>query len=372
MEVPKPAVPDMAVILDALPQAILITDGGGNIRYANETAENLFHYSAAYITKHKLADILPFGSPIEALVDRVLKFNSPINDYQIDISTPRTGQGVNVDVHVSPVPEHNQYALLVFHERGAAERIDRQLNHRNAARSVTGLASMLGHEIKNPLSGIRGAAQLLGSVVPDGDRELTELITNETDRIVKIVDRMEVFSDQSPLEREPVNMHLVLGRIRQLAGSGFGKSVRFREVYDPSLPPASGSTDQLTQAFLNLVKNAAEALDETPKPVITLTSAYRSGIRLARPGTGERASLPLEYTISDNGPGIPKEIQNQVFDPFVSTKINGSGLGLALVAKIIGQHGGTIECESRPGSTTFRILLPAWSGPVSGTEEENA
>jgi len=248
------------------------------------------------------------------------------------------------------------FLILTLHERSMAEMMDRHLTHRNAARSVTGMAAMLAHEVKNPLSGIRGAAQLLEQDADPTARELTQLICDETDRIVALVDRMEAFSDHRPLERDAVNIHEVLERVRKAARSGFARHVRIVEVYDPSLPSVHGNFDLLVQAFLNLVKNAAEALSAEGE--ITLTTAYRHGLRLTRPGGEGRQHLPLMVAVGDNGSGIPEDLRPHLFDPFVSTKRNGTGLGLALVAKVIGDHGGVIEFESQPRRTVFRVFLP--------------
>jgi len=243
-----------------------------------------------------------------------------------------------------------------------ADKIDRQLVSRGAARSVTGLASMLAHEIKNPLSGIRGAAQLLEASVPAEDRPLTRLITDEADRIVKLVDRMEVFSDERPVEREAVNIHNVLDHVKRLALSGFARGISIVEEYDPSLPAVYANRDQLVQVFLNLIKNAAEAIADRPDGEIVLSTAFRPGIRLSVPGANTRVTLPLEFCVRDNGPGVSPDLVPHMFDPFVTTKTNGTGLGLALVAKIVGDHGGVIECDSQPRRTLFRILMPAYQG----------
>jgi two-component system nitrogen regulation sensor histidine kinase GlnL len=254
----------------------------------------------------------------------------------------------------------------MLQERTIADKMDRQLTHRGAARSVIALAAMLAHEIKNPLSGIRGAAQLLEQSAGDDDRSLTRLICDETDRIVKLVDRMEVFADERPVEREPVNIHVVLERVKKLAHTGFARHIRLVEEYDPSLPPVLANHDQLVQVFLNLVKNAAEAIGEgATDGEIQITSAFRPGVRLAVPGSKARVSLPLEICIKDNGPGVPDDLMPHLFDPFVTTKRSGSGLGLALVAKIVNDHGGITECESQPRRTTFRVLLPIYSGEGS-------
>ena len=173
---------------------------------------------------------------------------------------------------------------------------------------------------------------------------------------------MEVFSDERPIDRAPVNIHVVLDHVKRLAKSGFASRIRIADEFDPSLPMVNANRDHLIQVFLNLVKNAAEAVGDDPNGEIRLTTAFRPGIRLAVPGTQDRVSLPLEFCVHDNGPGVSDDILPILFDPFITTKQNGSGLGLALVAKIVGEHGGVIECDSSPRGTTFRVLMPAWRG----------
>jgi two-component system nitrogen regulation sensor histidine kinase GlnL len=266
-----------------------------------------------------------------------------------------------IDLHVAAVPERPGHVVVMLQKRTMAEKMDRQLTHRGAARSVIALASMLAHEIKNPLSGIRGAAQLLEQSASDEDRTLTRLICDEADRIVKLVDRMEVFADERPIDRKPINIHQVLEHVKRLAQSGFARHIKFVEEYDPSLPPVFGNRDQLVQIFLNLIKNASEAIGETAADgEIQLTTAFRPGVRLSLPGSKSRVSLPLEFCVKDNGSGVQEDLLPHLFDPFVTTKPSGTGLGLALVAKIVGDHGGVIECESQPRRTIFRVLMPVY------------
>ena len=353
-----------AAVLDALPHPVILVRGDGVIEEANMAAQAFFQASDNVLRRHPLEYFVPFGSPLLSLIEQVRSRGAPVNEYRVDLGTPRNGGERMVDIYASPVMEGGDSVVVVLQERTIADKIDRQLTHRGAARTVTGLAAMLAHEIKNPLSGIRGAAQLLETSVGDADRTLTRLICDEADRIVKLVDRMEVFSDERPIEREPVNIHVVLDHCRRIAMNGFARSIAVLDEYDPSLPPVYANRDQLVQVFLNLLKNAAEAIGDAPDGEVVLTTAFRPGVRLSVGGSTAKVSLPLEFCVRDNGPGVPQDMIPHLFDPFVTTKANGTGLGLALVAKIIGDHGGVIECESQPRRTVFRVLLPAYPGPA--------
>jgi two-component system, NtrC family, nitrogen regulation sensor histidine kinase GlnL len=356
---PPGSIVDCEDLLSALPHPILVVANDQSIVFANSAAESFFSMSATALTRSRISDIVAFGCPLLGLVEQVQATGATVNEYAIEVATPRFSGAKLVDVYGGPLPEEPRNMFLMLQQRSMAQMIERQLTHRAAARSVSGMAGVLAHEIKNPLSGIRGAAQLLEPGLSDEDRALTQLICSETDRIRNLVDRMEVFGDERPISKDAVNIHDVLNHVRRIAEHGFGRDVRYVEDYDPSLPNVLGNRDKLVQVFLNLLKNAAEAIgDRSDGGRIIMQTAFRPGVRLSLPGSDTRVSLPLMIQIEDNGCGIPEHLKPHLFDPFVTTKSSGSGLGLALVAKIIADHGGIIECESEPKRTVFRVLLP--------------
>lgn len=353
----RPVAHDM--LLAALPHPILVLAEDERIIYANPAAETFFEASQALLKRQRLEEIIGFGCPLLALVREVRRTGLTINEYGVGIATPKVQAQRLVDIHSGPLTDAPGLTLVMIQQRSMAQMIERQFTHRAAARSVSGLAAVLAHEIKNPLSGIRGAAQLLEPGLSEEDRSLAQLICTETDRIRNLVDRMEVFGDERPLAIEPVNIHAILDHVIKVSEHGFARNCRLVSDYDPSLPPVAANRDKLIQAFLNLVKNAAKSIADQPDGGrIVMRTAFRPGVRLAVKGSATRVSLPLCIEVEDDGPGVPEQLRPHLFDPFVTTKRTGTGLGLALVAKIIGDHGGIIECDSEPPRTIFRVLLP--------------
>ncbi len=352
-------IPSSRAVLDSVPNPILVLDAGNQISQANAAAEDFFQMSKSVLLRQNFTTMVPFSSPILDSVESVRKNDGVVNEYGIAIGTPRTGGERMIDLQTSAVADDPGFVVLMIQRRSIAQKLDHQLSHRGAARSVAGMASMLAHEIKNPLAGIRGAAQLLETSVHGDDIALAQLIRDETDRIRDLVDKMEVFSDERPVERRPINIHTVLDRVKQLISASAQHDVKIKEDYDPSLPNVFANYDQLVQVFLNLAVNAAEAIAATGEyGEIILTTAFKPGMRLSVSGSEDKISLPLEVCVHDSGVGVVEDIKQYIFDPFVTSKASGKGLGLALVAKIIGDHGGVVECLPRSKGTTFRVLLP--------------
>jgi two-component system nitrogen regulation sensor histidine kinase GlnL len=354
---------DPAQILGALPLAVVVLDPNDVFCFANYAAEEFFGCSQALLLNQNMSEILPLDHPLFLVLERVRREGLTVAEHDIVLEGPRLSRRGS-SVQAAPLLEVPGHVVLTLQDASAARALDQQMSARNAARSITGMAAILAHEVKNPLSGIRGAAQLLETSAPPADRELAVLIRDEADRIRAMVERMETFGEKK-LERHSVNIHRVLEHVRKLAGSGFAARIRFVESYDPSLPHVNGNRDQLIQLLLNLVKNAAEAIAgmERPDGEIHLSTGFQHGVRLTASSGRAKANLPLFVSVRDNGPGIPEDIRRHLFEPFISTKATGSGLGLALVAKIVADHGGLIDVDSRPGRTEFRINLPVFEEP---------
>lgn len=350
-----------SAILNAMTSPLLVVDRDNRIRFLNSAGEQFFDGSFATLEGQALDRLLPGDSPLFDLLNEVRHRGHSISQHGVTLETPKIGvRKVAIDAApVTELPEGEAAGALVvtLQPDSIARRLDLQVSHRNAARSVTAMAAILAHEVKNPLSGIRGAAQLLEAGVSAQDRELTRLICDESDRIVALVNHMEMFSDDRPIARQALNIHEVLWHVRRLAESGFARKVRFVERYDPSLPPVYGNRDLLIQAFLNLVKNAAEAVDDQDGEII-LSTRFKQGVWVKLPGSASRVEVPLVVGVQDNGPGIPEDLQANLFDAFVTTKVGGKGLGLALVAKVVGDHGGVIDVESMARRTLFQVSLP--------------
>ncbi|MBW4330942.1 two-component sensor histidine kinase [Stakelama sp. CBK3Z-3] len=337
----------------SLPVAALLIDPSDCVARANAAAEHLLNQSERGMR----------GQPLDTLIDLPAGYadrrpSLGFAAFDADIHILR-GPRIRADFVEGFVADHPDWRIVTLHHAPAGRRMGHGIDRAAGARAAIGAAAMLAHEIKNPLSGIRGAAQLLASGV-DSPEELTDLITSEVDRVAALIDRMEDFTDTRPLRLQAQSIYPLLGHARSLAEAGFAKGVTIEENYDPSLPPALLDRDAFLQVMLNLLKNAAEATNETVAPRIGITTAYRHGMSISVEPGQPRRPLPIEITVSDNGPGAPPDIAEHLFEPFVSGKPEGKGLGLPLVDKLIRDMGGIVHYAREGGErplTLFRIFL---------------
>jgi two-component system nitrogen regulation sensor histidine kinase GlnL len=355
-------------MLAAMRLPVLLLQGREKIVDLNSAAEQFLGASRTSAIANPLSDFIAGTNPLFTLLDQVLEGVQSLSEHDMVIEGPKIGRRV-VSVDVGGVGDLPGHLVLTLREHDIMHRLSKELSAQSSVRSAQAMAAMLGHEIKNPLSGIRGAAQLLEQNAVDDDRDLTRLICEETDRIRDLVDRVDLFSNPAPLQMEAVNIHEVLDHVLKLAVSGFARKVTFTRSYDPSLPAVHGTRDLLIQVILNLVKNAAEALPAEGGE-INFSTRYVHGMRLQTNRGEGPVELPLAVEVRDNGQGIPADILPHLFEPFVTTKSGGRGLGLALAAKIVNDLGGVISCESRPRRTVMRLRLPLFSEPASARPDE--
>lgn len=344
--------PNYAELFAALPVAVLVIDPEGRVAHANAACEHMLNHSETSMIGRPYDSVL---IPPPDYADR--RDGHGFSAFDIDIEAVR-GPRVRVDFVENFLPDKPGWRIVTLHHAPQARRVTQGGDRSAGARAAVGAAAMLAHEIKNPLSGIRGAAQLLESGGPD--RELTGLITDEVDRIVALIDRMQDFTDTRPLKLVPTNIYPLLDHARRIALAGFARGMVIEEHFDPSLPDVLVDPSAFQQVMVNLLKNAAEALVGLAQPRITLATAYRHGMSMSTGPGRPRQPLPIEILVVDNGPGPPADIADHLFEPFVSGKPEGKGLGLPLVDKLVRDQGGIIQYarEREPEVTVFRILLP--------------
>ena len=338
----------------SLPVPALLLDCDDTIISSNPAAESFLNMSAKSLNGQKLWEKVMIDAPLEAPFKRARENRTSLFVNDVDVGSGERAPML-CNLQFAPLQGSDNAMIVMISPREIASRINQNHSSGKAAKSAIGMAEMLAHEIKNPLAGITGAAQLLSMGLSVEDQEMTDLIVAESRRIVKLLEQVEQFGNLRPPLLKPVNIHDVLDRARQSAAVGFGAHMLFIEEYDPSLPQTLADADQLLQVFLNLLKNASEANKDGG--AIRLHTFYDTSLRVRR-SDGTQSRLPLQVEIIDDGPGLPPAIADDIFEPFVSGKENGTGLGLALVSKLIGDAGGWISVDSVPGRTVFRISLP--------------
>ncbi|SEK82846.1 two-component system sensor histidine kinase NtrB [Pacificibacter marinus] len=339
----------------SLPVPSVIVSDDDKIAEMNSAAEDFLNASVRSVRGVPVFDKLAIDAPLEEAFERVRRDDAPMFINNVDVSGGNAAP-VQCNIQIAPLAGKPGWILFLMEPRQIADRLGRSHSVKSSARSAIGMAEMLAHEIKNPLAGITGAAQLLSMGISAEDQELTDLIVEESRRIVALLEQVEQFGNLRPPAKRPINIHDLIDRARKSAELSYGASMTFVEDFDPSLPSTFVDGDQFMQVLLNLFKNASEASNKEGG-TIRIRTFYDLALRLRRKD-GSGAALPLQVEITDDGPGLPPEIASDIFEPFVSGRENGTGLGLALVSKIISDHEGWISVDSVPGKTVFRISLP--------------
>lgn len=345
-----------AQIFAILPNPVFVLDRDDRFIYLNQAAEIFFQSSQMMLLGTSLASLIPADSNFLSMVSRARTQATSVGDQGVEFAGPKIGLKL-INVQITPFGDAEPRLLVCIQERALAERLRGQSLFRGAARSIAAMAALLAHEVKNPLAGIKGAAQLLEADLVDANgQSLTRMIVEESDRVAALLDRMEGFAGGANLVLAPVNIHEILDHCLNLAQASYGAHTTIRRSYDPSLPLVNGHRDLLIQAFINIIKNASEATDSNGE--IVIKTSYSQGRRLTFAAVDGGSYAPVQVEVIDNGAGISEELRDHIFDPFVSGRSGGSGLGLTMVASVIADHGAMIDVESVPGQTVFRMNFP--------------
>jgi two-component system, NtrC family, nitrogen regulation sensor histidine kinase GlnL len=348
-----------AQIFAILPNPVFVLDRDDQFIYLNQAAEIFFQSSQMMLLGTSLTSLIPADSNFLSMVSRARTHATSVGDQGVEFAGPKIGLKL-INVQITPFGDTEPRLLVCIQERALAERLRGQSLFRGAARSIAAMAALLAHEVKNPLAGIKGAAQLLEADLDvNGDvngQSLTRMIVEESDRVAALLDRMEGFAGGANLVLAPVNIHEILDHCLNLAQASYGAHTTIRRSYDPSLPLVNGHRDLLIQAFINMIKNASEATGSNGE--IVIKTSYSQGRRLTFAAVDGGSYAPVQVEVIDNGAGISEELRDHIFDPFVSGRSGGSGLGLTMVASVIADHGAMIDIESVPGQTVFRMNFP--------------
>ena len=341
------------------PIATLVVDADDRIVSANPRAESLLNMARSALVGGEIGKVLRLADP--SLDDSLWRTDKPLSAYDVRLHAGRAA-ALEADILITPLSEMPGWRVIALHMHSQSQAIGLR-RAPSGAQSAMGAAAMLAHEIKNPLSGIRGAAQLIEGAVSTSEHHLTRLIVAEVDRIASLIDRMQGFTTEQPTQGAAQNIYPLLDRAVDVALAGFGSGLSFVREYDPSLPDAQVDGDRMVQVMINLIKNAVEALDGQARPQIVVRTAFRHGFSVTRAGARAPVTLPIEIQVMDNGPGVPERIRDVLFNPFITTKRSGQGLGLALVDKLVRDMGGLVQYERdeedpQEAWTVFRLLLP--------------